>query len=156
VGAGSADPLARAFERIRAERARLDSETSDLDARLAEWDDHHAADEALDWWNDLGLAIRGEVVNASSVREANNALRGRFEAIFVTSGKTGSPRLDFVLKERAPNAPMVSAIVWADPAEDRERAEAEDVSLVGFSPESFGTTYEWVKPSHSPLYTTSP
>jgi hypothetical protein len=108
------------IEGINRERERLDDAIADLDAPLAEWDGRDAADEALDWWNDFSAAIRGEVVNAKSVRAANTALRERFASIFVRSPKGLLPRLDFVLKEREPGAPLVSSRLWADDEEPDE------------------------------------
>lgn len=57
------------------------------------------------------------------MREANAALRERFAAIFVHSPKGGSPRLDFILRERPEGAPLVSASMWAADREDPDHAE---------------------------------
>ncbi len=70
----------------------------------------------LDFWNDLSRSVREEILNADSVREANTALQERLAAIYVRSPKGGRPRLDFVLREREPGAPLVSArLVAVDP-----------------------------------------
>jgi hypothetical protein len=70
----------------------------------------------LDFWNDLSAAIRERVVsnaNAGAIREANEALRERFAAIFVSSPDGGPPRLDFVLRDREPGSPLVATMLWA-------------------------------------------
>lgn len=54
------------------------------------------------------------VVQAQSVQDANAVLRERFAAIFVDSRPGGGARLDFVLSEREPGAPLVSSRLWAD------------------------------------------
>jgi DNA invertase Pin-like site-specific DNA recombinase len=130
--AGAAEVVATEVERIEVERAELDAQAADLDAQLAEWDGGNPADEALDWWNDLGDSIRGEVVGAKTVKEANAALRERFAAIFVRSPQGGTPRLDFVLKDRPPGAPLVTSRLWADAEEDHQRAQDEGCFLVDF------------------------
>jgi hypothetical protein len=65
----------------------------------------------------LGAAIRGELVGAASVREANAALTEPFAGILVRSRRGHSPRLGFVLAERPPGAPLVSSRLWADQPE---------------------------------------
>ena len=140
----AAEIAATEVARIESERADLDAQAADLDAQLGEWDGASPTDEALDWWNDLGQAIRGEVVNAKTVKEANEALRERFAAIFVTSQKGGTPRLDFVLKDQPPGAPLVTSRLWADTEEDYLRAQEEGFMLVDFIADD-----SLVKPVHS-------
>lgn len=109
----AASIAATELERIADERADLDGKLADVEARIAEWDGGDSADAVLDWWGEFSAAIRGEVVNAESVRDANAALKERFAAIFVRSvGEV--PRLDFVLRERPPGAPLVSSSLWVD------------------------------------------
>ena len=78
------------------------------------------------------------MVGATSVREANTALRERFAAIFAeTAGET--VRLDFVLKEREPGSPLVSSRLWADPPEAAAAAAKDGSLLIDFiqsAPES--------------------
>jgi site-specific DNA recombinase len=115
----AADVATAELRRIESERADLDAKLSDVEARLAEWDGGDSADSVLDWWGEFSAAMRGEVVNAESVRDANEALKERFAAIFVSSvGEV--PRLDFVLNERPPGSPLVSSHLWVDddPPED--------------------------------------
>jgi hypothetical protein len=104
-----------------------------------------AADELLDYWTELSIAVRGEVVNAESVREANTALRERFAAIYVTSPREGSPRLDFILKEREPGAPLVSSRRWADDPADLP----DDGMLVQFIQEDLDEARKRARPSES-------
>ncbi|HYQ79728.1 MAG TPA: recombinase family protein [Solirubrobacterales bacterium] len=111
---GAAAVAAAEVERIERERAELDASLADVDARLGEWDGADDSDSVLDWWTAFSEAIREDVVGARTVAEANAALKERFAAIFVRSPEGGSPRLDFVLAERAPGAPLVSSRLWAD------------------------------------------
>ncbi len=114
AGNESAADLATAeLERIASERSALDSALSDLEARIAEWDGGDTSDEILDWWTEFSAAIRENVIGAESVAEANAALKDRFAAIFVRSDSE-VPRLDFVLRERPPRAPLVSSSLWVD------------------------------------------
>jgi site-specific DNA recombinase len=111
--ARAADLATGELDRIAQEDATLGVEAADLEARLTEWDQPEATDTMLDWWNEFSAAIRGEVGQAASVREANAALRERFAAIYATVNDR-SVRLDFVLKDPAPNEPIVAARLWAD------------------------------------------
>lgn len=115
------------------ERELVESDVRDLKAQLEEWDAFDPANDMLDWWSEFSAAVRGEIVNAESVREANAAIKERFAGIFVTSRPDGTPRLDFVLKERAEGAPLVSS---------RLRADEEDAppELVRFIQEEAGQT----------------
>src|SRR3954447_23291495 len=81
---GAADIAAAQVERIAQERAAAQAALAGADAQIAEWNSDPETDSMLDWWNELSGALRGEVVNAKSVREANTALRSRF-IIFVES-----------------------------------------------------------------------
>jgi site-specific DNA recombinase len=111
----AADLATTELDRIAREQTDVDTAVGDLDARLAEWDDPATADDVLDWWNELSAAVRGKVVNGESVKEANTALRERFAAIYVTpTDDDDSVRLDFVLRERDEDAPLVSSRVWVD------------------------------------------
>jgi DNA invertase Pin-like site-specific DNA recombinase len=110
----AAGVAARQVARLEAERDGLAASLAGVQARLAEWDGGADADSILDWWTDFSAAIRGEVLDAPTVAEANAALRERFAAIFVRSPEGGSPRLDFVLADRPPGAPLVSSRLWAD------------------------------------------
>ena len=115
-----------ALRDLALERVRLDAEEDATAAALERDERQSAADDMLDFWNDLSRAIREEVVNAASVREANAALRERFAAIFVTSPPGGPPRLDFILQDREPGAPVVSASLWAvDPANPEHKGILE-------------------------------
>jgi hypothetical protein len=94
------------------ERAVVEREIADLGAQLDEWDVEPPADAALDWWNSFSAAVRGEVVDAESVRDANAALRERFAGIYVTCGNTPhtgrasfTTRFDFILKDETADAP---------------------------------------------------
>lgn len=102
-------------------------------------------DEMLAFWSELSAAVRGSVINAASVQEANTALRERFAAIFVTSPPEGSPRLDFVLKERAAGAPLVSSRLWADDPDDLP----DDGMLVDFIQEDLEAERSFARPSES-------
>lgn len=109
----AASIAATELERIGDERSGLDAKLADVEARIAEWDDGDSADEVLDWWTEFSAAIREDVIGAESVAEANTALKDRLAAIFVrTEGNV--PRLDFVLRERPPGAPLVSSSLWVD------------------------------------------
>jgi DNA invertase Pin-like site-specific DNA recombinase len=134
------------LERIEAERADLNGKLADVEARMAEWDDGDSTDAVLDWWSEFSAAIRGEVVNGRSIEDANAALKERFAAIFVRSEQGGTPRLDFVLKDRPPGAPVVSSRLWVDDPDDLP----EDGMLVDFLGDEPGES-ELVKPvgSHS-------
>jgi len=101
------------LERIADESGGVEAALRDLNARLDEWDQVGTADAMLDWWSEFSAAIRGDVVNATSVREANTALRERFAAIYVKT-RGGTTRLDFVLKDREVDAPLVSSTIWSD------------------------------------------
>lgn len=133
----AADIAAGQLDRIAAERAEVDVAAGALEARLAEWDTEQPADAMLDWWNELGGAIRGEVAGASSVADANTALRERFAAIF-TAVDGDSVRLDFVLRERGDDDPLVSSRLWAD------ATLTEDGSLVDFIHQ--GPPQQYVRP----------
>jgi DNA invertase Pin-like site-specific DNA recombinase len=111
----AAGVASRQIARLEAERDEVAGKLAGVQARLAEWDDGGGdADSVLDWWTEFSAAIRGEVLDAPTVAEANAALRERFAAIFVRSPEGGSPRLDFVLADRPPGAPLVSSRLWAD------------------------------------------
>jgi hypothetical protein len=102
----AADVAANALEENARERAEVDEAVANLTGRLDEWDAEPPADAALDWWSTFSAAIRGEVLDAESIREANAALRERFQGIYVTCGDTPhtgkstfTTRFDFVLKD---------------------------------------------------------
>jgi len=114
--------------RIEGERAELDGKLADVEARIAEWDGEDSTDQVLDWWTEFSRAVRGEIVNSESIADANAAFKERFAAIFVHSPADGSPRLDFVLKERPPGMPLVSSRLWVDDPD----ALPEDGTLVDF------------------------
>ena len=78
------------------------------------WGQGESADVVLGWWTEFSAGIRGEIVGAQSVKDANEAIRKRFAAIFVRSPKGGCPRLDFVLRERPPGSPLVASRMWID------------------------------------------
>ena len=105
---------AEAVAEIEEKKQHLTTAEQKLLAALDEDERSAAADDVLDFWNQLSSAIRERVVNAESVKEANTALRERFAAIFVRSRPGGTPRLDFVLRDREPGAPLVSTTLWAD------------------------------------------
>lgn len=102
--------------------------------------------EPQEFWNQLSSAIRERVVNAESVKEANTALRERFAAIYVTSCPGGTPRLDFVLRDREPGAPVVSSRLWAD---DPDEERSDDDWLVDFVGESAPSSRSLALPSES-------
>ena len=66
----------------------------------------------LDWWAEFSAAMRGEIVNADSVQDANRALRERFAGIWLDTDRRinewgydeGSGRVsaDFVLNGGMP------------------------------------------------------
>jgi DNA invertase Pin-like site-specific DNA recombinase len=114
--------------RIEGERAELDGKLADVEARIAEWDGGDSTDQVLDWWTEFSRAVRGEIVNSESIADANAAFKERFAAIFVHSPADGSPRLDFVLKERPPGMPLVSSRLWVDDPD----ALPEDGTLIDF------------------------
>lgn len=116
------------IERIEGERADLGAKLADVEARIGEWDGGDSANEALDWWTEFSQAVRGEIVNSDSIADANAAFKERFAAIFVHSPAEGSPRLDFVLKQRPPGMPLVSSRLWVDDPE----ALPEDGTLIDF------------------------
>lgn len=101
----------RAAER---DREHLDCEEREVEEALGDHDRMQAADEMLDWWNDLHAAIQKDVLGAPSVEDANRALRTKFAAIFVTFDPDGDPYLDFVLRDREPGAPLVAASLWGN------------------------------------------
>lgn len=111
---------AEAVEEIERERDQLDATERELAGTLEQQERASAEEELADFWQELSTAIRERVVNAGSVREANAALRERFAAIFVRSAPGGSPRLDFVLRDREPGAPLVTTALWADSEEDSD------------------------------------
>ncbi len=139
---GEAGIAASEVQRIEAEREELDREAADLDSRLAEWDGDRPADEVLDWWSEFSDAVRGGIVDAPTVQEANRAMRDRFAAVFVRSPEGGTPRLDFILKDKPPGAPLVTSHLWADTEEDHARAQEEGSFLVDFVGEDPGTDAE--------------
>lgn len=110
------------LSRIADDMQRVDEEAAQAEAALAEHDRQDAADDMLDFWNQLSAAVRDEIVNAESVREANGALRERFAAIYVSSPPGGPPRLDFILRDREPGAPLVSSALWTVDPEDPNHA----------------------------------
>lgn len=99
---------------IEEEKQQLLAAEGEIRAALSEQERVSATDDMLDFWNELSDAVRRQVVNADSVKEANTALRERFAAIFVRSRPDGTPRLDFVLRDREPGAPLVSTNLWID------------------------------------------
>lgn len=109
----AADLAAAELERIEGERVKLDSRLEDLQAQLSEWEGSDSSDEVLDWWTEFSTAIRENVLEADSVAQANEGLKEKLAAIFVRS-EGEVPRLDFILKERPPGAPLVAASLWVD------------------------------------------
>ncbi len=111
-----------ALRDLEQERERLDREEREVAAAMEHDERQNAADDMLDFWSDLSRSVREQVIGAGSVREANAALRELFAAVFVTSPEGGPPKLDFILRDREPGAPLVSASVWAidpdDPAHE--------------------------------------
>jgi hypothetical protein len=105
--------LIEEVEQVEREREQLDAEELAVKEALDGTSREAAADALLDFWNELSAAIRERVCESGSVRDANEALRERFAAIFVRSPEGGPPRLDFVLREREPGAPLVSTMLWA-------------------------------------------
>jgi hypothetical protein len=97
------------LDRIAAERAEVSAATSDLEARISEWDGRDPADEMLDWWSEFSAGIREGVVGADSVREANEALRERFAAILAHSRRDGTVRLEFHLRTTPPVGSLADA-----------------------------------------------